>query len=432
MRGVLGIAVIALFVTPVWASTAQTDRVSVSANGEQGNYNSEEPAISGDGTVIAFVSYATNLVPNDTNERPDVFVRDREAGTLERVNVSSNEQEASGYPGTTDVDLSEDGRFVAFSSEAANLVVGDANQAQDVFVRDRETGVTERVSVSSLGTEGGRESFSPSISGDGRFVAFASRAPNLVESDTNGAMDVFVHDRATGVTERVSVTSREGQTKHGSYAPSISSAGNVVAFASKAPNLVRRDKDFHRDIFVRNREMGTTALVSVSSRGRTARGRGESSSPAISAEGKFVAFSSSADNLVSRDRNDHTDVFVHNLRTAKTWRVSVDSREREHRGLSVTPTLSSDGRFVAFRSYARLSANFDKSRERLFIRDRHQRTTTVISVSNGGEPVRVTGYGDGDSISHDARWVVWETWNPKVVEEDTNRSVDVFLRGPLR
>src|SRR5205823_5466864 len=210
--------------------------------GAEANGTSFAPAISADGRFVAFPSEATNLVPGDTNGVTDVFVRDRRTGTTERVSVSSAGAEANGTSFTPAI--SADGRFVAFSSDATNLVGRDTNGAVDVFVNDRMTGMTERVSVDSTGAQANAasiEQFCPALSGDGRFVAFESDATNLVPGDTNGVADVFVHDRLTATTERVSVDSAGAQANDKSDFPAISADGSVVAFVSTASNLVPDD-----------------------------------------------------------------------------------------------------------------------------------------------------------------------------------------------
>src|SRR4051794_28287314 len=209
---------------------------------------------------------------------------------------------------------------------------------------------TTRVSVSSGGAEGNRYSESPSISADGRFVAFASDASNLVSGDRNGQRDVFVRDRRARKTTRVSVGSPEVKTDGFSYSPSISADGRFVAFASEASDLVRGDRNVYSDVFVRDRKAGETTLVSVSSTG--AGGVGSSGDPSISADGRLVAFGSLAPNLVDGDSNDHGDTFVRDRRTGKTTRVSISSRGVEADGESGGGGISADGRFVAFSSHA--------------------------------------------------------------------------------
>jgi Tol biopolymer transport system component len=211
-----------------------------------------EPAISAGGRFVAFPSESPGLVPGDTNGAEDVFVRDRRTGAVERVSVASDGGQADGT--SRAVAISADGRVVAFGSFATNLVPGDANAKPDVFVHDRATGVTERVSVSSRGVQGNDESFLPALSADGRFVAFVSLATNLVPGDTNATWDVFVRDRRTGRTERVSLGTRGNQVDGGDlHQPDITADGAEVAFESAGAGLVRGDTNRATDVFVRRR-----------------------------------------------------------------------------------------------------------------------------------------------------------------------------------
>jgi Tol biopolymer transport system component len=283
-----------------------TERVSVDSSGTQENNACRSPSISADGRYVAFYSYADNLVSGDTNGTWDVFVRDRQSGTTERVSVDSLGAQGNDFSYTPSI--SADGRYVAFMSKATNLVGGDTNGAWDVFVRDRQGATTERVSVDSLGSQGNGGSNVPSISADGRYVAFQSNATNLVSGDTNGSPDVFVRDRQTGTTERVSVDSGGVQGNGTSSLPSISADGRHVAFESYASNLVSGDTTWWQDVFVRDRQSGTTERVSIDSFG--AQGNGFSDKPSISADGRYVAFRSDASNLVSGDTNGWHDAFV--------------------------------------------------------------------------------------------------------------------------
>jgi hypothetical protein len=331
-------------------STGVTERVSVSPSGGAANGESQWSAISADGRCVVFYSRASNLVANDTNGFADVFVRDRSTGITERVSVSSSGAESNG-PSDTWGSLSADGRFVSFSSLASNLVDGDTNQSWDVFVHDRSTGITERVSVDSSGAEGNHESsmFS-SISADGRFVAFSSAASNLVSDDTNGSLDVFVHDRETGITERVSVDSSGAQTRGGSDIGRISADGSVVGFISTADDLVPNDDNSMIDVFVRDRIRGVTEIVSVDSSG--ASGNGESYAPWVSADGRFILFESSSSNLVDGDTNGDYDAFLHDRVSGSTERVSVGPSGAEAAGVSLAASISANGRTVTFFSDA--------------------------------------------------------------------------------
>src|SRR5438132_1108786 len=314
------------------AGAQTTVRVSVASDGTEGNDVSLGSALSADGRFVAFDSAATDLVAGDTNGVSDVFVHDRQTGTTERVSVASDGAQGNGRSGLVTFAfppaLSADGRFVAFVSAAANLVASDTNGATDVFVHDRQTGTTERVSVASDGTESnaanvgpslsadGRFVAAPALSADGRFVAFDSDAANLVAGDTNGATDVFVHDRQTGTTERVSVASGGSQGNGSNAGPVLSADGRFVAFHGTASNLVGGDTNGTTDVFVHDRQTGTTERMSVASGGT--QGNGPSSGAALSADGSLVAFHGTATNLVAGDANGAYDVFVHDRAVSTT------------------------------------------------------------------------------------------------------------------
>jgi hypothetical protein len=377
----------------------ETERVSVSSAGVPGNGDSVSPATNSDGRYIAFQSFAANLVSGDTDaceleqpppdppimyNCPDIFVRDRQTSTTERVNLSSAEEQAVGeswFPA-----ISGDGRYVAFYSGAANLVSGDTNNVEDIFVRDRQAGTTVRVSLASGGAQAnGASDGWLAISGTGRFVAFTSDATNLVAGDTNAAADVFVRDRDTDVdgtfdevaavsTTRVSVDSAGAQSNDESFYAAISADGRYVAFGSAATNLVADDTNGFPDVFVRDRQTATTARVSLDSAG--VQGNAGSFATAISADGRYVAFQSFATNLVVGDTNafcdtdgddeyddNCPDVFLRDRDTdedgifdeagqVSTTRVSVDSAGAEGNGESLDAAVSGDGRYVAFYSFA--------------------------------------------------------------------------------
>ena len=276
------------------------------------NCQSWKPSISDDGNLVAFGCSGFNLVPGDTNGEEDIFVRDLSAGVTSRVSVSTTGAQANGH--SSEPRISGDGRHVAFYSGATNLVTGDTNDFLDVFVHDRQTSQTTRVSVSSAGGEGNGLSQRPSISADGRYVAFNSQATNLApEPDGNGALDCFVHDRQTGHTELVSVSlagaAGIGNQGNGySWQPHINPDGRYVAFTSGASDLVDGDTNGCEDVFVRDRLLGRTIRVSVTPAG--VQSNAGSSFPSISDDGRRIAFQSSASNLVPGDINGYGDVLV--------------------------------------------------------------------------------------------------------------------------
>jgi Tol biopolymer transport system component len=343
-----------------------TARVSVASGGTQSDGNGpgplSPPAVSGSGTFVAFSTWAANVVSGDTNGRPDTFVHDRPGTTTTRVSVPTGGGQATGASNVLSFSLSRpalsaDGRFVAFGSDLTNLVPGDTNGHFDVFVHDRQTATTTRVSLMSSGaqeTDGvivGSDS--PSISADGRFVAFTSDAHSLVSGDTNNRSDVFVRDRQTGITTRVSLSSGQAQATGGSSAnATISADGRFVAFTSDATNLVSGDTNGQTDVFVRDRLNLTTTRVSVSSGQAQASGGISGGALAISADGRFVAFGSAAANLTAGDTNGQPDVFVRDRTNATTERVSLGAGGLQANGGSGSPALAGDGRYVAFTSDA--------------------------------------------------------------------------------
>jgi hypothetical protein len=264
-------AVLALALLGLSSATAQTIRVSVDSSGTQGNAQSGfyEPAISNDGRLVAFASYATNLVPGDTNGAWDVFVHDLGAGTTRRVSVDASGSEGNGDSGGIwggtfyGIDLSANGRFVAFLSSASNLVPGDTNGVIDIFVTDLQTGAVARASVNSSGAESDGDSFWPSLSEDGRYVSFYSGAANLVPGDTNNKLDVFRHDLLTGRTDRVSVSSNGDQGNDVSWRTQISLDGRLIGFSSYASNLVASDTNGKLDSFVHDTLTGQTLRFSL-------------------------------------------------------------------------------------------------------------------------------------------------------------------------
>ena len=411
----------------------RTERVSVASNGAEGNGFSFVPSISADGRHVAFQSLATNLVPGDTNDAVDVFVRDRATGALERVSVASDGTEANDdstpQPGIPGPAISADGRYVAFDSLASNLVPGDANGASDIFVRDRETGTTERVSVAAGGIEGSGYSLSPAISADGRHVAFRSSAPNLVPGDTNGTWDVFVHDLENGAIERVSVATGGTEGNDMTLESALSANGRHVAFRTLASNLVPGDTNGTWDILVHDRDTGTTERVAVATGG--AQANGESRELALSADGRHVAFRSTASNLVPGDRNGTWDIFVHDLETGITERVSVASNGTEANEQSFVPTLSADGRLVAFGSVASnlvpgdTNATWDD-----FVHDRATGSTQRMSLASSG--AQGNSFSSAPAISADGRHVAFVSVANNLVAGDGNGASDIFVhdRGP--
>jgi len=361
--------------------------ISVNSLGHNGNADSWNAVISADGRLVAFTSSADNLVSGDTNGVPDVFVRNLEEGTTVRVSINSE-----GLQSNLDSDaasISADGTFIAFDSWASNLVSDDTNGERDIFVHDLEKATTIRVSIDSAGQQVAAYSEDPSISADGRYVAFMSKGETLIAGDTNGRPDIFVRDLKKGATTRVSINSAGGEAGNWSRSAAISANGNLVAFTSKA-KLVPSDTNGTWDAYVHNRSTGETYLASANSLAVGA--DSYTTEVTISADGSIVAFSSPSTNLVADDTNNVSDVFIHNLASKKTDRMSIGVTHLEGDGVSEAPALSADGRHITFTSYATNLVQADTNNvQDIFVRDRLLKKTKnadiVIAVNNKPDSV---------------------------------------------
>lgn len=403
---------------------ASTSRVSIPSGGGQGNAASTLPSISADGRFVAFTSSAGNLVAGDLNSSADIFVHNRSNSITERISLTSAGGEANGNSQTAFI--SPDGRYVAFASTATNLVPNDFNFESDIFVRDRQSNQTSRVSVASNGAQANGRSISPAISSGGRYVAFQSNATNLVSGDLNFSDDIFIHDRQSGLTILISVSSSGVQANFSSMLPSLSASGRQVAFRSYASNLVNGDTNDQYDIFVRDLDSNQTSRVSISSSGDQA--NGDSISAVISADGRYVAFVSEADNLVTGDTNNARDVFVHDRQTGTTERVSIASDgEQANDTTNTILGITADGRQVAFASWANNLVNDDDNNTYdVFVHDRWFGVTQLVSLDNN----LVQGNRDSyhPSISADGRYIAFDSYATNLVNNDTNNAADVFVR----
>ena len=410
-------------------AASTTEIVSVASNGSISNDYSSGTSISADGRYITFSSYADNLVAGDNNSCNDIFVRDRVLNTTERISVSNSGEESNGD--SYSPSISNDGRYVAYTSYATNLVTNDNNGYSDVFVYDRLMNITQRVSISNNGDEGNGDSCDSSISADGSYIAFSSSASNLATDDTNGYNDVFVYNRISNTIKRISASNTGDEVNGDSYEPSISTNGNFIAFTSYADNLVNNDINGYSDTFVYNQTSNTIKRISISSKGEE--GDGSSYGASISADGNSIAFVSYADNLVTGDNNDRSDVFVYDLNSGTTERISVLNSGEEIQDYSYSPSISGDGRYVAFIvgklrvSVALSSINFDNYYPYgiVVIRDRTLKTTEEVSISNLYE------ISDSNceypSISADGSCITFSSYADNLVPVDNN-CYHIFVR----
>lgn len=407
---------------------AYLERANESTDGTQLDGSSEGVALSGDGRYVAFVRGAPTVAP-------DVFVRDLRTGVLEQASVTDEGAAGAGGQVFDLPAISDDGRYVAFASSHVNLVAGDTNAFIDVFVRDRQNGTTERVSVASDGTQANALSGSPAISSDGRYVAFVSQASNLVAGDTNGFIDVFVRDRQSSTTERVSVATggAEGNgdsTPPDLLAPTVAMSGDAryVVFASTASNLVAGDTNSAIDVFLHDRTSGGTERVSLAADG--GEGDGNSDQPSVSDDGRYVAFRSVAGNLVPSNPGPNEDIYVRDRQSALTTHESVGAFPPGEDGFSSRqPALSEDGRWLAFESGApNLVPDDTNANSDVFVKDIGG-TDLIRRVSLGPGGQQADSFsGPWLAISGDGRYAAFSSDALNLVTPDENDAFDVFVR----
>jgi len=405
-------------------------KVTDGLSGAEADGHSLFPSISADGRYVVFESDASNLVSGDTNNVSDIFLRDMQTGSITRVSVDSSGAEGDGV--STFSSITADGRYVAFKSLAENLVANDGNGAADFFRHDTQSGTTIRVSVDTSGTAGSGNGFAPpSISADGRYIAFESGATDLVIGDTNGQSDIFLRDTLNNTTLRISVVSGS-EPDGGSFSPVITADGNIVTFASDATNLVANDGNAASDIFIRDIDAEITARVSVVTGASGVEGNDRSFNPIITPDGRFVLFSSNANNFVSGggDTNGQTDSFVRDTQNNTTTRISIDSNGGEVDSGSFASGISADGRYTVFTSAASnlISGGASNGLDDVYVHDAETGETIRVSVDSSGIEADGDSKANGNSltINADGRYVVFSSKATNLLGDDTNGVSDVY------
>jgi Tol biopolymer transport system component len=428
MRRILTVlAGIALVPAGIAHADTATTLVSATVAGGPSVGISGAPSISADGRYVAFSSSADDLVPGDTNHAADVFVRDRQTGAITRVSVDSAGVPGNGPSGPTSI--SGDGRYVVFASDATNLVPGDTNKAGDIFRHDMTTGATTRITVNLFGEQADSDSYHPVISADGQHIAYDSYAGNLVPQDTNGTHDVFEYDVADGRTDRVSVDPYGRQGNGMSYLPSISADGRYVAFSSFASNItLYADTNHADDVFVHDRLFGYTDQVSIDVAGNE--GNSASRYGAISADGRYVVFHSYASNLVPGDTNNRDDLFVRDRWRNTVTRIDVGPNGEQLAGGTspdVWPSLSADSRYIAYESGADglVSGDYNGVWD-IFVRDQVVGRTSLASVAGDGS--QGDDHSRRPSLSADGRHVAFTSYAGNFVPGTSPHSSNVYVR----
>lgn len=394
---------------------------SRSKAGVVGNGLSDGAAISADSRFIVFYSYANNLVDGDTNGKADIFLQNRITGDIEII--SRSPEGGLGNNDSYNPIISSDGRYVVYASWASNLVSGDTNLRTDIFRYDRLRRETIRVSVGNNGQQSNGDSAnndsSPAMSADGRYVAFSSSADNLVAGDTNESWDVFLRDILAGKTERVSVNDSglQGNDNSGYWStPSVSADGRIVAFRSVATNLVDNDWNGLGDIFIRNLRRRETTRVSVDKWGNEIYDDDALRNPVLSANARYVFFESWSDSLVEGDSNGWQDIVVYDRGTGVSQLVSLNTQGRQGNNRSANPAVSADGRFIAFHSQATNFAPDVNGAWDVFVRDRwFIKGVTSMGVETEGwvsatpQSTSLTGLSDEVSAATTFRYVNFES-----------------------
>jgi hypothetical protein len=406
---------------------APTTLISRRSQKNPSNGASSEPATSATGQFVAFRSSATNLDSERCNNGVNhIFVSDRNTGIIRCVSLNSNGRE--GDQDSLAPSISADGQFIEFTSTATNLAGNKCdNGFNQIYVRDRTTGTTRCVSVNSNGHESNQPSHASSISADGTLIAFDSAATNLAGSKCdNGFNHIFVHDLTAGTTTCVSVRTNGEEGNGDSFDPAISADGRVVVFQSAATNLATRCSNGHSHIYMHDLATGETSCVSVNNEGK--QNNGNSSLARISSDGRFVVFQSDPTNFTTRCSNGFTHIFVRDTVEERTTCASIDNRGNQATHDSAQPSISADGRFVAFSSTANnLTGNRCMAGNvQVFVRDRADEKTKCVSVG----PKKVEGNSESvnpdPSISANGALVTFESDSNNLVKKDTNGLRDVF------
>jgi Tol biopolymer transport system component len=422
------------FLVPCASADDRVMRVSVDSVGIEGNRISFVGALTGTGSVVVFTSESDNLVKGDTNRVWDAFVHDLGQRITKRFGISWDGQEANGE--TFAGDLSSIGRMVLFTSGATNLIPFDQNGGvADVFLRDRTAETTTVVSVSSDGAQGDIGSNHPAMSADARYVAFRSRATNLVPDDRNGHGDVFVRDRLLGVTTRVSVNSEgeEGNDDSGRNGVDITPDGRFVVFDSEADNLVPDDTNLARDIFVHDRDLDEDGIFDEPGAIETTRvsigngweSDGSSFRATISADGRYVAFDS-PNWIVGPDNNYDWDVFLHDRRERFTIIITLGIGFRSGNGASMAPSISGDGSKIAFQSTSSNLIEGDTNETcDIFVYDVATREKERVVMGLGGE--EPDGCSNSPTYAAGGCFIGFSSDATNLVEGDTNGVTDAFV-----
>jgi len=422
------ITVLAVCSTVISSTASSTEmitaRVSVSTDNKQIIRPDEKnpqarPAISDDGRFVVFESTGYTLVENDTNNKSDIFLRDRELQTTVRISNGINGEQANGDSATPQ--MTGDGRFIVFGSTATNLVTNDSNNFKDIFIYDTINKSTERITQTKDGVGYNDNSGVANISDDGRYIVFPSLASNWGGEDLYNGLNVLLHDRETKTTITTNPT--------GGGRPNISADGQFICFSGWGTSIVENDTNSQTDIFLYDVTTRLISRVNVASDGTQA--NGYSSLCSLSTDGRYVAFQSDGTTLVSNDTNASTDIFVHDAVLQATERVSLSSTDGESDANNNYPTLAKDGYRIVFKSR---STNFVDIKQtiNLFMKNRLTGDIRLVSVATDGTTREsIDSAYMHPAISGDGQHIAFQSGQTNLVQDDTNETFDTFVHGPV-
>jgi Tol biopolymer transport system component len=429
--GVCALAIVML--APITsAATPKTKLASQNNEGFQANQESLRHEISASGRFVVYDSDAGNLVAEDLNGRTDIFIRDFKAGTTKLVNSALGGGVGNG--GSARPTVSGNGRFIAFLSTSTDLIAGGTNGLAHVFVRDRKKGKTELISKSSVGTQANGGSLDAVISADGRWVAFESGADNLVVKDTKGKRQIYLFDRDTDklilVSRNNAGTAGNGQSEE----PAISANGRYIVYQSSATNLKSKDNKSRLQIFLFDKRKKRTEFISRNKMGKA--GNDHSVNPAISGDGARVVYASAATNL-GKDTNGRADAYMRDRKARKTSRVSLNWKGKQlnggNAGANSEPDISASGRWVAFKSSAK-NATKGSTHSGVYyhIYARDLVSGTIKRISRRAKPAN--DESDEPELSRDGTFVSFRSDATNLIKggDANGDKEDIFRRGPIR
>ncbi len=391
--------------------------ISKNSKGENFDKSTWEAFVSADGSFVSLITRSTNITPYDIYNNRDVFLLNRSTSSVQLV--SGHTPNSNGSSGDI-VSLSADGRYVAFSSNATNLVLNDNNDKKDIFVKDRRSGTMQLVSINSDGTQGNSDSTNPSISDDGRYITFESFSDTLTSGDTNSKTDIFLHDRQNHTTILVSKNGSTESNDH-SIRANISANGRYIVFKSDASNLVADDDNDRQDIFLKDMNTDTIELISIASDGTQANGQ-VNMSATVSADGRYVSFRSNSSSLTSVDLNSKPNIFLRDRTAQTTTCISVPYDGSVIDGYTYNPTISDDGSSVVFESRAtNLVAGDTNGYNDIFVYSLATQEISRITANSNND------HSYGTSISANANFIAYRSGASSIVTGDTNSLFDAFI-----